>query len=38
VYAYVTRDPASGVALPDADLLTPAARFDVLTGWALAER
>ena len=38
VYAYVTQASASGVALPDADLLTPAARFDVLTGWALAGR
>jgi peptide/nickel transport system substrate-binding protein len=35
VYAYVTQPPASGVALPDADLLTPAARFDALNGWAL---
>ncbi|HET9492916.1 MAG TPA: peptide ABC transporter substrate-binding protein [Chloroflexia bacterium] len=38
VYAYVTQPPASGVALPDADLLTPAARFDALNGWALAGR
>jgi peptide/nickel transport system substrate-binding protein len=38
VYAYVTQPPASGVALPEADLLTPAARFDVLNGWALAGR
>jgi peptide/nickel transport system substrate-binding protein len=36
VYAYVTQPPASGVALPDTDLLTPAARFDALNGWALA--
>lgn len=36
VYAYVTQPPAGGVALPDADLLTPAARFDTLDGWALA--
>jgi ABC-type transport system substrate-binding protein len=36
VYAYVTQPPAGGVALPDADLLTPAARFDTLDGWARA--
>jgi peptide/nickel transport system substrate-binding protein len=38
VYAYVTQAPARGVVLPDADLLTPAARFDALAGWALAGR
>jgi peptide/nickel transport system substrate-binding protein len=35
LYTYATRLPAAGVALPSADLLSPAARFDTLGGWSL---
>lgn len=35
LYAYATRQPASNVSLPQADLLTPAQRFDTMADWTL---
>lgn len=35
LYVYATRAPATGVALPAYDLLSPAARFDTMGGWSL---
>jgi peptide/nickel transport system substrate-binding protein len=35
LYTYATRSPAGGVALPLADMLSPANRFDTLDSWSL---
>ena len=34
-YTYVTREPAAGVTMPQADLLSPAQRFDTIENWYL---
>ena len=38
LYTYATRPPASGITLPSADMLTPAARFDTLPGWSIGSK
>jgi peptide/nickel transport system substrate-binding protein len=35
LYNYATIAPAQGVTLPDADMLTPASRFDTIARWSL---
>ena len=35
LYTYATRDPAAGITLPKADLLSPAQRFDTIRNWFL---
>ncbi len=35
VYVYATLAPATGVTLPSEDMLSPAARFDMIQGWSL---
>lgn len=35
LYSYATRAPAEGVALPSTDMLSPAYRFDTISGWYL---
>lgn len=37
LYNYATIAPAQGVTLPDADMLSPASRFDTIEGWSLHE-
>ncbi len=36
LYTYATRPPASGVTLPSTDMLSPAARFDIIGDWRLS--
>jgi peptide/nickel transport system substrate-binding protein len=36
LYSYATRQPASNVSLPDADMLGPAYRFSTLWNWSLS--
>jgi peptide/nickel transport system substrate-binding protein len=35
LYTYATRSPASGVTLPDSDMLSAADRFDTIKDWTL---
>lgn len=35
LYIYATRLPAQGVTLPNTDMLSPADRFDTISGWSL---